>query len=151
MELKEVIKKRHSTRHFTNQIPPSEVIREILEYANLAPSAGNLKARDFIIVTKPIVLYSAAFNQITIKEAPIAIVVCADTERVGYYGDRGKNLFCIQDASVAAEHILLMAEDYGLGACWVGAFDEDKVKEILKISDDLRPVAIIAIGYERKP
>jgi nitroreductase len=79
MELKEVIRNRHSVRSFSNTTPPKKIIDEIIEYANLAPSAGNLQARDFVIIDNHTIkeqLSNAAFYQEFIVEAPINIVVC---------------------------------------------------------------------------
>jgi nitroreductase len=63
---------------------------------------------------------------------------------------RGRELYCIQDASAAVEYILLLAVDIGLDACWVGAFDEKKVSIILHLPSYIRPIAIIPIGYSKK-
>ena len=150
MELKEAIKKRRSIRKFQDKKPPLDVIIEILKYANLAPSAGNLQARDFIIVEDERIkreLAIAALNQDFIEQAPYDIVVCANLDRISPYGRRGKELYCIQDCAAAIEHILLLALDYNLSTCWVGAFDEKKVSELLELPSYVRPTAIIAIGY----
>jgi nitroreductase len=150
MELKEVIRNRHSIRSFSDTKPSRKIIDEIIYYANLAPSAGNLQARDFIIIDDKTIrekLSIAAFSEKFIVEAPITIVVCANFMRISSYGTRGKELYCIQDASVAVENILLLVVDAGLDACWVGAFDENTVSAILGLPSYVRPVAIIPIGY----
>jgi nitroreductase len=69
--------------------------------------------------------------------------------RISSYGDRGEKLYCIQDSAAAVEHVLLLAVDNGLGACWVGAFDENEVSKILNLPLHVRPVAIIPIGYPK--
>jgi len=157
MELKEAIKKRRSIRKFQDKKPPLDVIIDILKYANLAPSAGNLQARDFIIVEDERIkreLAIAALNQDFVEQAPYDIVVCANLDRISPYGRRGRELYCIQDCAAAIEHILLLALDYNLSTCWVGAFDEKRVSELLELPSHVRPTAIIAIGYpaeEPKP
>ena len=88
-------------------------------------------------------------NQDFIYDAPVNIVVCAHLERIASYGRRGIELYCLQDVAASVEHILLLAVDYGLSACWVGAFDEDRVSKILDIPLYVRPVAIIPIGYQK--
>ena len=153
MDLKESIRNRYSVRNFSDKVLPKKIIDEIIEYANLAPSAGNLQARDFVIINDNNIkekLSNAAFNQKFIVEAPINIVVCANLKRISSYGNRGKELYCIQDASAAVEHILLLAVDNGLDACWVGAFDENKVSKILDLPSYVRPIAIIPIGYSNE-
>ena len=152
MELKNAIRRRHSVRSFLDKKIPANLVNDIVEYANLAPSAGNLQAREFIIVDDQVVkkkLSEAALNQDFIYEAPVDIVVCANLDRIASYGKRGMELYCLQDVAAAVEHILLLAVDYGLSACWVGAFDEDMVSKILDIPLYVRPVAIIPIGYQK--
>jgi nitroreductase len=153
MELKEVIRNRHSVRNFSDTMVPKSLLDEILTYANLAPSAGNLQARDFIVINDATVkeqLSVAAYDQTFIADAPIIIVVCANLKRISSYEKRGRELYCIQDASAAVEHILLCAVDAGLDTCWVGAFDESAVSSILKLPVHIRPVALIPLGYARR-
>ena len=115
MELKEPIEKRRSVRSFIDRDVKIDDIVEILEYANLAPSAGNLQARDFVVVRDDRLrrsLAKAALDQAFVSEAPIDIVVCANLRRISPYGARGINLYCIQDSAASIEHILLLALEY---------------------------------------
>lgn len=150
MDVKEAMRNRHSVRNFSDKIPPEKLIDEIIMYANLAPSAGNLQARDFIIIDDETIkkqLSTAAYDQAFLAEAPIDLVVCANLKRISSYGKRGRELYCLQDASAAVENILLLIVDYGLVACWLGAFDEQKVSSILCLPSYVRPVAILPLGY----
>ena len=152
MELKDAIKKRHSIRSFSDKKVPLNLIYEMIEFANLAPSAGNLQARDFIIVDQREIkekLSLAALNQKFIIEAPVNIVVCANLNRISPYGRRGAELYCIQDSAAAVEHILLLVVDNGLGACWISAFNEGEVSKILKLPPYIIPIAIIPVGYPK--
>jgi nitroreductase len=150
MELEKVILTRRSVRRFKNTDIDDNKIEWLLELANAAPSAGNLQARDFIIVRKPktkIDLSNAALGQGFVAEAPVVIVVCGNKSRSGiHYGSRGQSLYYIQDADAAIENLLLAVHDAGYGTCWVGAFDEKDVSKILNLPDDIRPLAIIPIG-----
>ncbi|RLC82219.1 MAG: nitroreductase family protein [Chloroflexi bacterium] len=150
MEFWEVIEQRRSVRKFTSEDVPSEIVRKILHAAIRAPSAGNLQPWHFIVVRNPKVkrgLVSAAWGQGFIAEAPVVIVVCAEPGRSARrYGSRGSDLYCIQDAAAATEHILLAATALGYGGCWVGAFDEGAAASVLNLPRHLRPVAIIPIG-----
>ena len=112
-----------------------------------------MQARDFIIVEDIEIrkeLSKAALDQEFIIEAPVSIVVCANLDRISPYGTRGRELYCLQDAAAAVEHILLMAVENGLGTCWVGAFNEKEVSKILNLPSHIRPVAIIPIGYPKE-
>ncbi len=151
MNVKEAIKARHSVRSYTDMPIPPKVLDDIILHAHRAPSAGNLQARDFIIVDDPFIkeaLCKAAYDQEFLREAPVTIVVCANLSRIKRYGKRGQELYCLQDSAAAVENILLLAVEYGLATCWVGAFKEGEVKTILKLPDFVRPIAIIPIGHQ---
>jgi nitroreductase len=153
MEVFECIVSRRSVRNYEKKDVPDELIGQILEAAIHAPSAGNLQPWEFIVVkdkTTKKELALAALRQRHVEEAPVVIVVCADPEKSSErYGERGKNLYCIQDTAAAIENMLLVANSLGLGTCWVGAFEEDEVREILNIPQRLKPVALITIGFPK--
>lgn len=150
MELIDAITKRRSVRRFKDKDVPMEIIMKSLEYGNLAPSAGNLQARDFIIVRDKKIkkeLMIAALHQSFVEECPVVIVVCANMKRISPYGERGKKLYALQDCAAAIQNMLLYLTSEGVGSCWVGAFNEKKVYDILNLPSSVRPVAIIPIGY----
>jgi nitroreductase len=151
MEFKDVIKKRHSVRAFTSRPIEESKIKEILEVTNSAPSAGNLQAYKIFLVQdekKKRELALASLAQSFVAEAPLVLVFCADPEASGKkYGKRGRSLYSIQDASIAAAYSQLAATSLGLASCWVGAFDDEEVLRVLGNPEGLVPVAIIPIGY----
>jgi len=150
MECIESIKGRRSIRKFKDQPVEKELVEKLLDAAQMAPSAGNLQARDFIIISDKTTkqkLSKAAMGQSFIEQAPVAIVVIANIERSSrIYRSRGE-LYAIQDASAGIENLLLAAHSMGLGTCWVGAFDETQVSSLLGIPHRTKPVAIIPVGY----
>jgi nitroreductase len=81
-----------------------------------------------------------------VAAAPVAIVVAAPAESSRGYGARGRDLYCLQDTAAATENLLLSATAAGLGACWVGAFDEESVHSALGLEPGWRPVALIPVG-----
>ena len=142
-------RQRRSVRGFTKEDVPAGVIDEALEAANLAPSAGNLQARDFVVVRdggKKRELAEAAMSQMFVANAPVVVVCCANLERIGRYGPRGRELYCLQDVAAAAENMLLYLSDADYGACWVGAFNERKVSDLLRLPMHVRPVVMLPIG-----
>lgn len=150
MELKEAIKKRASVRKYKNIPVNKELIKELLYYANLAPSAGNLQARDFIIVEDAEVkkkLAVASYHQNFIEEAPLVIVFCANLKRISPYGERGRKFYVLQDVACAVQNFLLVAVEAGLSTCWVGAFRDEEVEKILNLPSWIKPVAIVPVGY----
>jgi len=151
MDILEAIKGRRSIRAFRSKDVPEEIVEKLVDAARYAPSAGNIQPWEFIVVRKPEIrrgLAEAALAQTFIEEASVVIVVCANENRSSMgYGTRGKTLYCIQDTAAAIQNILLTAYSLGLGTCWVGAFREDEAREVLKIPQGIRPVAMVPIGY----
>lgn len=97
-------------------------------------------------------LAGAALNQSFIEQAPLVIAVCADLDLCQRaYGLRGRDLYSIQDTAAATQNILLAAVAEGLGACWVGAFDEARVGAALELDRGLRPLALIPLGRPVEP
>ena len=130
VEVLEAIEKRRSVRRFDPGRNISEKqIEKLLEAAQWAPSAGNLQSRFFVVVRDKAVkeqLAEAVFGQDFVAEAPVVIVFCADLERsASKYGDRGRMLYCVQDATLAAQNFWLAATEAGLGTCWVGGFENN--------------------------
>ena len=150
MECIEAIKGRRSIRKFKDQPVDKELVEQLLDAAQMAPSAGNLQARDFIVISDKTTkqkLAKAAMGQSFIEQAPVAVVVIANIERSSrIYRARGE-LYAILDAAAGIENLLLAAHSMGLGACWVGAFDETQVTALLGIPDKAKPVALIPVGY----
>jgi nitroreductase len=151
MEVFESIIKRQSVRMYDKKDVPNELIGQLIEAAVNAPSAGNIEPWEFIIVKEKNIkkeLAIAALKQRHVEEAPVIIIVCGNLEKsADKYGERGKTLYCIQDTAAAIENILLTATSLGLGTCWIGAFEENKVKSILSIPEKLKPMAIITVGF----
>lgn len=151
MEIPEIIRNRRSIRAFSKRELPEEAAEALVRAACMAPSAGNLQPWEFIAVRNPETkkrLVDAAYGQSFIAEAPLVFVVCAVPGRSSWrYGRRGSDLYCIQDTAAAIQNFLLTATANGLGGCWVGAFDEEKAARAVGIPEDVRPVAIIPIGY----
>jgi nitroreductase len=153
MDVVKAIEERHSVRGFTGDDVPNEIITETLRLANLAPSAGNLQARDFIVVRDLEMrkkLSKAAFGQRFVEEAPVVVVVCCNLNRIKNYGDRGVSLYTIQDTAAAVENMMLYLVSEGFGTCWVGAFDEKEVGRLMQLPECARAVAMIPIGKPKE-
>lgn len=145
----EAIKTRRSVRKY-RETPISEaLLKEVLNAARLAPSAENAQPWRIIVVmdeqTK-LKLAAASNGQKFIAEAPVVLAGCGVPDEafptVGGY----MNAHVI-DVSLALDHLTLAAHANGLGTCWIGAFKEEKVREILGIPDDIRVIALTPLGY----
>lgn len=150
MDFEQTVNNRHSIRLYLDQQVEQEKVDQILKTVNFCPTAGNLQAYRIFIVKKTEtkkLLAQAALDQEFIQEAPLVLVFCANQEESAQkYGERGKNLYALQDATIAAAYAQLSATSQGLGSVWVGAFDPKEVKSILGITN-LLPIAILPIGY----
>lgn len=158
MEFFQAIKKRHCTRSFDpEKAVKEEDIAKIIEAGKRAPSAGGIYPVKFAIIkdqkTKGKLAGSTKFVlklMSFIAEAPVVVVVYADVAKTAArYGQRGQDLYVIQDAAAAAENIFLATIALGLDACWVGAFDEEMVRKTLDLRENERPMVIMPIGYSR--
>ena len=143
----DLISARHSVRAFKEKLLSDESIERILTATNKAPSAGNLQSYKIFIVIKKedkMKLAIAAHEQKFIESASVVLVFCADpTTASKEYGSRGKELYCMQDATIACSYAQLAAHALGLSSVWVGSFDEKKVSESLSPQNDLRPVSML--------
>ncbi len=151
MDVFEAIKERRSVRAYGKEEVSEKDVETLIKAARWAPSAGNIQPWEFIIVTDTKIrerLGEAALQQNFIEEAPVIIVVCANEGRSNWnYGSRGANLYCIQDTAAATQNMLLAAHALGLGACWIGAFNEGEVRRVLNIPGGVRPVAMVPVGH----
>jgi len=152
MEVSEAIRNRKSVRRFSDAKVSDAAIKELLELAAQAPSAGNTQEWRFVVVrereTKQRLSEAYMIGRKYQLEAPVIIVVCADMEAIGdAYGERGKSLYAFQDTAAAVENMLLAAAGMGLATCWLGAFNEQAVRNALAIPERIRPVAMITLGY----
>lgn len=146
----DALKGRRSIRSYREEPVAKDLVIDLIKAAETAPSAGNLRARKYVVVTNIQMrkaLEVAAYGQSQVGAAPLLVVICADVPRSSRrYGDRG-SLYSIQDAAVAAMCLLLAAHDLGIGACWNGAFDDSIVRDALNLTEDVLPVAILSIGW----
>src|ERR671934_1191017 len=153
MDFDEVVKRRKMVREYDlhRQQIPDQIITKLIKNAHKAPSAGHTQVQEFIIVKDASTkkkLRKAAVNQEYVERAPLLIVVCSNTSRsVSRYGSRGREFYSIIDGAFASMLILLSAVNEGIGTCFVGAFQDNKVSEILELPKDVRPIGIICIGY----
>ncbi len=149
MDCREAIRGRRSIRRFKETPLGKELVDELLGLARMAPSAGNLQSRDFVVVTDKKLkrkLAASALDQSFIEQAPVVIVAVANIDRASRrYGSRGE-LYAIQDASASVMTLLIAAQSMGIGSCWVGSFDEIAVSEHLVLPYGTKPVVIVPIG-----
>ncbi len=153
MDAMEAILTRRSIRKYTKQPVSDEVLKELLEAAMYAPSAGNRQPWCFVVINDRKIMNEIPkyhpYAQM-LKEAAVAILVCCDIN----LENKG---FGIEDCSAATQNILLVAHANGLGAVWIGIYPVEPLvmatKKLLNLPENIKPVSIISIGYpaEQKP
>lgn len=150
MDILKAVKERRSIRNFQSKDISEEIIDRLAEALIWAPSAGNLQARKFFFVRDAELkegIARAALNQNFIADAPLVIVGCTDNRISNKYGDRGVYLYSIQDVAASVMGMMLVAHENALGTVWVGAFREEDICGLLKLPQNLCPVAIVPVGY----
>ena len=153
MDAMEAILTRRSIRKYTKQPVSDEVLKELLEAAMCAPSAGNQQPWYFVVINDRKIMNEIPkyhpYAQM-LKEASVAILVCCDIN----LENKG---FGVEDCSAATQNILLAAHAKGLGAVWLGISpaggEAAPTKKLLNLPEHIIPISLISIGYpaEQKP
>ncbi|MBN2072261.1 MAG: nitroreductase family protein [Candidatus Krumholzibacteriota bacterium] len=152
MDVYEAIRMRTSVRAYKADTVEEEKLGRLLEAARLAPSGKNGQPWRFIVVKDKETrsrLVPACKNQEFIAEAPVVIVACGYEEEAykkmgGYWNSLPV------DIGIALEHLMLAAEAEELGTCWIGAFIEEEVRDILGVPEGVKIVALTPVGYPSK-
>ena len=145
MTVLDIIRERGSVRTYEDHPIPENVMEQVLEAARLAQSAGNRQPWEFVVVRerdvkKKLAITSEAF----VAEAAVVIVCVAHPENCGHVGPLDSFLV---DVAIAVENMALVSWELGLGSCWIGVYDEEKISRILGIPKNLRVVSLLTLGY----
>ncbi len=150
MDVDKCIKERGSCRKFKSKKPDYRKIIEAIDFARLAPLAGNISTVKFILVSDKdkIKELAVACQQRFFENVDYVVVVCTDKKDCALsYGARGEK-YCLQQAGAAIENFLLKIQSMGLASCWVGAFSDETVKRILDFPPEgIEPEALLPVGY----
>jgi nitroreductase len=153
MDVLEAIKTRRSVRSFSPRGVPEDVLGRMRQALRYAPSACNYQPWKYIFVGDPTLrrqLAEASERQMWMADAPLTVVGCglpgAAYKKMGGYGNSADI-----DVAIALDHLTLAAVAEGLGTCWIGAFDERRVKDLLDVPQDVKVVAMTPLGYPRSP
>ena len=145
MTVLDVIRERGSVRRYEDRSIPKDVLGKVLEAARLAQSAANRQPWEFVVIQKrDIKRKLASASEMFVGEAAAVIACIAHPENCGHVGSLDSFLV---DVAIAVENMALVSWELGLGSCWIGAYDEDKVKQLLGIPESLRVVSLLSLGY----
>jgi nitroreductase len=153
MEFSKLVHTRHSIRVFADKKIEVSVLRSILDAAMSAPSAGNLQAYTIHVVRTQEAREAIAIasDQEFIATAPVVLVFCADIDRSERkYGERGAEIYAVQDATIACSYAQLAAANEGLGSVWVGGFEPLEVARIVNAVAYEIPIAVLPIGHPKE-
>lgn len=159
LEFSELVKVRRSVHYYTDEKVTDEELNYILEAARWAPSAGNCQPWRFIVVRDEDIRLkigesTTGIQDITpqnfIRKAPVHIIVLTDSNAYkGRQSNLCSDIFSVQDSSAAIMNMLLAVADSRIGACWGGMFREEALRDLFKIPEHIKPVAIIPIGHTK--
>ncbi len=153
MDVFQAIRLRRSVRAFLDQPIADDQRQQLRQALRYAPSACNIQPWRFLFVTEWSMrqrLAEAANEQLWIASAPLIVVAC------GYPADAyprmaGRYSSVDMDLAIALDHLSLAAVELGLGSCWIGAFNEPAVRELLNVPDEARVVAMMPVGPPADP
>jgi nitroreductase len=151
MNVKDAIENRFSVRAYVDKPVEREKLLKVLDAGRLAPSGNNRQPWRFVVVQdaqQRQKLVDACCGQKFIATAPVVIVAVGLTpDRIMTCGVPGDAV----DVSIALEHIALAAVEQGLGTCWIGAFDQDKIRQVLGIPASAKVIEVMPLGYGAEP
>ena len=154
MTVFDIIKSRRSIRKYSSKDIEEEKLQTILEAGRLAPSWRNNQCWRFVVVRNKekinqLASKSGLISKVNyfINDTPIVIVACANPKESGFMNEQH---YYLVDTAIAFQQMMLTAWEMGIGSCWLGAFNEKKVKQILKIPIKIKVVALSPFGYPAK-
>lgn len=146
MELMEAIRRRRSIRSYQDRAIEPQKLQAVLDAGRLAPSARNRQDWRFVVATDAALkrqLADAASQQTFVGEAGAVIAACAADDYVMRCGQACGPI----DVAIAMDHMTLKAVEEGLGTCWIGSFDPERVKDLLGIPPEVTVVELLTLGY----
>jgi len=156
----ELVKKRRSCRDYSDAPVPDELLQNCIEAARLAPSACNKQPWRFMIVKDCELRRRICSEGLLpglpmpwIKNAPVIVVLCSETSVFTHVIAPliSKVQYHLIDIGIAGEHFVLAAEAQGLSTCWIGWFNEKKVRKSLNLPRSLKVLSLISLGYPANP
>ena len=150
MAVLDCIKKRYSCRAYEDKPIDPDKLDQILEAARLAPSAKNLQDWRFVVVVDKQMRKAVATctnRPEVFGKAAVIIAACSNSHEVMRCGQAVAPI----DVSIALEHISLQATQLGLGTCWIGSFETEKVRQILEIPQNIAIIELMTVGWPAEP
>jgi len=141
----DLAKSRYSVRKYENRAVEADKLTAILEAGRIAPTAGNQQPCIFLVLNNEESIEKLC-KACSPHGAPLAIVICAEKTTAWVRPFDKANMSEI-DTTIAADHMMMCAQDLGLSSCWITYFDPKIVRKEFNIPDNIVPVNILVIGY----
>jgi len=154
MDVKKAIENRRSIRKYQDKDVPDDLIRKLIDSARLAPSGNNAQPSSYFIVkdieTKNKLRENKIFKQSFVYQAPTIIVCCANPDTYSKHNeelDDSNKIRAIRDLSISSSFLVLRATELGLGTCYVGWIEKEKIKKVLDIPETYIVPYVVTVGY----
>lgn len=147
MDFLELAADRYSVRKFKPTPIPEDVMARILGALQLAPSACNYQPVKVYVVASESGRHKLATLTKYTFEAPVVCVICYDSDREWKNPQESGIHSGVEDASIAACHMMFAAWECGIGSCWVNAFPNSLTALALGLPDNMKPVLLLPMGY----
>ena len=147
MDFAELVRKRYSVRAYQSAPVSEEVLLQVLEAAQLAPTAANRQAFQLVVV------HTAGregelqriYDREWFTQAPV--ILCACGLPADNWVRRDAKNYNDVDVAIVMDHLILAAANLGLGTCWIGAFDPTAAREVFGLPPGVEPIALTPLGY----
>ncbi len=146
MEYEKLIAERYSVREFKNEHLPDECIAKILDAAHKAPTGCNYQPQRILVLNTDESIEKLKKCTKCHFDAPAAMLVCYNEDE-SWKRRYDNALSAPVDAAIVATHMILAAHNIGVGSCWVMHFDPMAMKQAFRIPDNIKPLALLVMGY----
>ncbi|MEM0142577.1 MAG: nitroreductase family protein [Candidatus Parvarchaeum sp.] len=150
MDVYDAITKRKTVYSFLDKEISEDIILKLIDSAVRSPTAGGIREYEFILVTNAEIKQEISKISLTphIDSAPIIVIVICDKSKMdAIFDEADSETFCVENAALAIENMLLMASNYGLGSAWIATLQQEEIKKLLAIPDKYKIRGVIPIGY----
>ena len=150
MSFFELAKERFSVRNFSDKAIEEEKLNQIIQAGRVAPTAKNKQPQKIYVLQSKEAVEKVKTLSPCIYDAPTVLLICYDESAVWYNSRRPGYNSGEMDATIVCTHMMFAAWELGVGSCWVGVFDDKEVSATFELPENIKPVALLPIGYPAK-
>lgn len=152
MELNDIVRTRRAVRAYLPDLVPESALKRIFENTHLAPSANNAQPWHFCVVGNQALklqIVKLTFGHAFLGKAPL-VIICCGKSYPSPYSWLGDKMYLV-DCAIAMDHFALAARNEGLGTCWIGDFDQEALKKLIKIPRGYDVIMLTPLGRPANP